>query len=317
MNEKDKNVLVTGGAGFIGSHLVEALVEKGYFVRVLDNLGRGKEEYIQPLIDKGKIEFIDGDVRYSDAVDKSMKDIEYVFHEAAVCINRSLVYPKESIDINLNGSHNVFKAALENNVKKVIFASSASVYGEPQILPMSEDHPLNPITPYCVSKIASEYLLKFFARQGLKYFVLRYFNIYGLRQNIDAYYTSVIILFVKRLLNNRPPLIDGDGSQSMDFVNVKDVVRANLLAMESDVVNEVVNVGSGKSTSIAELAQILIKSVGADVKPIFNPRESVLVTHRRADVTKAKKLLGFEAMVNIEAGLNEVAHDIAKNPELY
>ena len=317
MNEKDKNVLVTGGAGFIGSHLVEALVEKGYFVRVLDNLGRGNVKYIQPLIDKGKIEFIDGDVRYSDAVDKSMKDIDYVFHEAAVCINRSLVYPKESIDINLNGSHNVFKAALDNDVKKVIFASSASVYGEPQILPMSEDHPLNPITPYCVSKIASEYLLKFFARQGLKYFVLRYFNIYGLRQNIDAYYTSVIILFVKRLLNNRPPLIDGDGSQSMDFVNVKDVVRANLLAMESDVVNEVVNVGSGKSTSIAELAQVLIKSVGADVKPIFNPRESVLVTHRRADVTKAKKLLGFEAMVNIEEGLNEVAHDIAKNPELY
>jgi UDP-glucose 4-epimerase len=317
MNEKDKNVLVTGGAGFIGSHLVEALVEKGYFVRVLDNLGRGNVKYIQPLIDKGKIEFIDGDVRYSDAVDKSMKDIDYVFHEAAVCINRSLVYPKESIDINLNGSHNVFKAALDNDVKKVIFASSASVYGEPQILPMSEDHPLNPITPYCVSKIASEHLLKFFARQGLKYFVLRYFNIYGLRQNIDAYYTSVIILFVKRLLNNRPPLIDGDGSQSMDFVNVKDVVRANLLAMESDVVNEVVNVGSGKSTSIAELAQVLIKSVGADVKPIFNPRESVLVTHRRADVTKAKKLLGFEAMVNIEEGLNEVAHDIAKNPELY
>jgi UDP-glucose 4-epimerase len=317
MNEKDKNVLVTGGAGFIGSHLVEALVEKGYFVRVLDNLGRGNMAYMQPLIDKGKIEFIDGDVRYSDAVDKSMKDIDYVFHEAAVCINRSLVYPKESIDINLNGSHNVFKAALDNDVKKVIFASSASVYGEPQILPMSEDHPLNPITPYCVSKIASEHLLKFFARQGLKYFVLRYFNIYGLRQNIDAYYTSVIILFVKRLLNNRPPLIDGDGSQSMDFVNVKDVVRANLLAMESDVVNEVVNVGSGKSTSIAELAQVLIKSVGADVKPIFNPRESVLVTHRRADVTKAKKLLGFEAMVNIEEGLNEVAHDIAKNPELY
>ncbi len=317
MNEKDKNVLVTGGAGFIGSHLVEALVENGYFVRVLDNLGRGNMAYMQPLIDKGKIEFIDGDVRYSDAVDKSMKDIDYVFHEAAVCINRSLVYPKESIDINLNGSHNVFKAALDNDVKKVIFASSASVYGEPQILPMSEDHPLNPITPYCVSKIASEYLLKFFARQGLKYFVLRYFNIYGLRQNVDAYYTSVIILFVKRLLNNRPPLIDGDGSQSMDFVNVKDVVRANLLAMESDVVNEVVNVGSGKSTSIAELAQVLIKSVGADVKPIFNPRESVLVTHRRADVTKAKKLLGFEAMVNIEEGLNEVAQDIAKNPELY
>ena len=317
MNAKDKNVLVTGGAGFIGSYIVEALVERGYFVRVLDNLGRGKIQYIQPLIDKGKVEFIDGDVRYSDAVDKSMKDIDYVFHEAAVCINRSLVYPKESIDINLNGSHNVFKAALDNDVKKVIFASSASVYGEPKKLPMSEEHPLSPITPYCVSKIASEYLLKFFARQGLKYFILRYFNIYGVRQNIDAYYTSVIILFVKRLLNNLPPLIDGDGSQSMDFVNVKDVVRANMLAMESDVANEVVNVGSGKSTSIAELAQILIKSVGADVKPIFNPRESVLVTHRKADVTKAKKLLGFEAMVNIEEGLNEVVRDIIKNPDQY
>lgn len=317
MNSRNEKILVTGGAGFIGSHLVESLVDRGYFVRVLDNLYRGKIEPIQYLIDKGKVEFIDGDVRYSDAVDRCMKDIDYVFHEAAVCINRSLVYPKESIDINLNGSHNVFKAALDNNVKKVIFASSASVYGEPQILPMSEDHPLNPITPYCVSKIASEYLLKFFARHGLKYFVLRYFNVYGMRQSVDAYYTSVIILFIKRILNNLAPIIDGDGSQSMDFVNVKDVVRANILAMESNVVNEVVNIGSGKSTSIAEIAQMLIKSLDVEVEPIFRPREFILVKHRKADVSKAKKLLEFEAKVKIEDGLKEVAQDIAKNPELY
>ena len=317
MKSKDENVLVTGGAGFIGSQIVQDLVEKGYYVRVLDNLSRGKIQNIQDLIDNDKIELIDGDIRYSDVVNKSMKDIDYVFHEAAVCINRSLAYPKESIDINLNGSYNVFKAALDNNVKKVMFASSASVYGEPQTLPMSEDHPLNPITPYCVSKIASEQLLKYFARNGLKYFTLRYFNVYGVNQSVDAYYTSVIILFVKRILNNLAPTIDGDGSQSMDFINVKDIVRANILAMESDVTNEVVNIGSGKSTSIAELSQILIKSIGADIEPIFNPREFVLVTQRKADVSKAKELLGFESMVDLEEGLNKLVQNIAKNPELY
>lgn len=316
MSLKNELVLVTGGAGFIGSHLVEELVAKGYKVRVLDVLSRGKLEYIQPLIDKGKVEFIDGDIRYNDVVDKSMKDVDYVFHEAATNINRSQAYPEESFDVNFRGSHIVFKSALDHNVKKVMFASSASVYGQPKTLPISENHELNPITPYCVSKLASEHLLKFFVRSGLKFITFRYFNVYGLRQHTDAYYTSVIILFLKRLLNDKPPLVLGNGEQSMDFVNVKDVVRANIMGMESDVENEILNIGSGKSTTIRKLAYMLIDIMGKDVKPRFKPRD-VIVTDRRADIRKAKDLLGFEPEIGLREGMGEVAEDIKKHPERY
>ncbi|OGM11200.1 hypothetical protein A2Z22_01805 [Candidatus Woesebacteria bacterium RBG_16_34_12] len=316
MSSENKFVLVTGGAGFIGSQLVEQLVNKGYGVRVLDVISRGTMEYIQPLIDAGKIEYIDGDIRYQDAVDKAMNGVDYVFHEAATNINRSERYHEESFDVNFKGSYNVFKSALDHHVKKVMFASSASVYGQPKVLPMSENHELNPITPYCVSKLASEYLLKFFSRFGLKYTIFRYFNVYGLRQHTDAYYTSVIIIFLKKLLNGETPIIDGNGKQSMDFVNVKDVVRANIMAMESNVENEIFNIGTGKTTSIREIAYMLIEQSGKNIEPIFKPRE-VIVTERRADIRKAKEMLGFEAEIDIKEGLKEVTEDIIKHPERY
>ncbi len=316
MSLKNKSVLVTGGAGFIGSHLVEELIAKGYSVRVLDVLSRGTLEYIQPLIEKGKVEFINGDIRYKDVVDKAMEGIDYVFHKAATNINRSIAYPEESFDINFRGSHVVFKSALDHDVKKVIFASSASVYGQPKTLPMSENDELNPVTPYCISKLASEYLLKFLTQFGLEFIVFRYFNVYGLRQHIDAYYTSVIILFLKRLINNKPPVITGNGEQSMDFVNVKDVVQANIMAIESDIKNEVFNIGSGKPTTVKEVAYILTELAGKEIEPMFEPRD-VLVTERRADVRKAKALLGFEAQVGIREGLKELVTDVVKHPERY
>jgi UDP-glucose 4-epimerase len=309
-------ILITGGAGFIGSHLVEKLVSKNYHVKVIDILSRGTLEYIRPLIEQEKVEFIDGDIRYRDAVDKAMKDVDYVYHEAATNINRSQAYPEESFDVNFRGSQVVFKSALDHNVKKVLFASSASVYGQPKILPMSENHDLNPITPYCVSKLASEYLLKFYTRYDLKYIIFRYFNVYGLRQHTDAYYTSVIIKFIKRLLRGDPPILTGDGEQSMDFVNVKDVIRANIMGMESDIENEIFNVGTGKATSIKELAYLLIKLVGKDIEPTFIPRD-VLVTERRADVEKAEKLLGFKAKCDLMTGLSELVEDIKNHPEMY
>jgi UDP-glucose 4-epimerase len=313
---KNKSVLVTGGAGFIGSHLVEELVAGGYRVRVLDVLSRGTLAYIKPLIDDGRVEFIHGDIRYRDAVDRAMAGMDYVFHEAATNINRSIAYPEESFDVNLRGSHVVFKSAMDHDVKKVIFASSASVYGQPKTLPMSENAELNPATPYCIAKVASEDLLKFLARSGLKFIALRYFNAYGLRQHIDAYYTSVIILFLKRLLHNEPPVIAGSGEQSMDFINVKDIVRANILALESDVTNEILNVGFGTSTTVKELAFTLTELVGKKIKPVFEPRD-VLVSQRRADVTKAKQLLGFEAQVGIREGFKELVEDIMKHPDRY
>ncbi len=313
---KDKSVLVTGGAGFIGSHLVEELVTRDCEVKVLDVLSRGTLDHIQPLIDKGKIIYIDGDIRYKDVVDKAMQGVDYVFHEAATNINRSLVYPEESFDVNFKGSQVVFKSALDHNVIKVMFASSASVYGQPKILPMSENHELNPITPYCVSKLASEHLLKFYSRSGLNFIVLRYFNVYGLRQHTDAYYTSVIIMFLKRLLDNKPPEITGNGEQSMDFINVKDVVEANILCMLSDVKNDIFNIGTGKSTTIKELAYMLKEIMNSDLDPIFIPRE-VIVSERRADIRKAKENLGFEAKIDIYDGLKEISKDIVNNYEKY
>ena len=302
MNLKNKSILVTGGAGFIGSRLVIRLVEKGYFVKVLDNLSRGSIDQILPLIKSGQIEFINGDIRHKDVVDNAMEGIDYVFHEAATNINRSIKYPGESFDINFNGSYVVFKSAKEHNIKKILFASSASVYGQPDILPMREDSKLNPITPYCICKLSSEYLLRCF---DLKSIIFRYFNVYGSGQHVDAYYTSVINAFQKNLLRGDPPIIIGNGDQYMDFIHVSDIVNANILGLESNVENEIFNVGSGVSTTVKELAYKLIKLMGKEVDPIFSPRK-VIVDTRRADIQKIHKFLSFAPKITLEDGLREI-----------
>jgi len=312
-----EKVVVTGGAGFIGSHLSHKLAELGYQVVILDNLTRGRYEYIKDLVEKKKATFIEGDIRNPSIVSDVLNGAKYIFHEAAVCINYSQKYPEESIDINVNGSFNVFKAAATAGVKKLIFASSASVYGNPLYLPMNEAHPLNPITPYCVSKIAGEYFLKIFDQQGLKYNILRYFNVYGPRQSIDAYYTSVIINFMKKVQEEEAPVICGDGSQSMDFINVHDVVEANILAMESDVSGEVFNVGGGTSTTVKELAETIIKLFKKDLKPEYQKELKIIVRRRQADISKIKHMLKFEPKVNLEKGLEEIARDIVAHPNYY
>jgi len=309
-------VLVTGGAGFIGSHLVERLLAKGYRVRILDNLFRTNKAILQSLTSMERVEFIEGDVRDEEKVHKAMAGVDYVFHEAAVCINRSVRFPRESTDINLIGSQVVFEKAIQHSVKKLIFASSASVYGEPKALPMKEESELNPITPYCIAKVASEQLLQFYARQGLNSITLRYFNVYGLRQSVDAYYTSVVIKFIKRILSGQAPIIDGKGDQSMDFVNVEDIVSANILAMESSVVNQVFNVGCGKSVSVAELAQLIIRTLGANIKPEFTDRKTI-VSRRCADITKIHSGLGFNPQIPFETGMAELIRDIRANPAFY
>lgn len=311
-----KRILITGGAGFIGSHIVDELVKKDYEITVLDNLIRGKIESIQQHIDSKRITFIKGDVLDVAAVDSAVSKADYVFHEAADNINKSQKFPPESVAVNMMGSVNVFDACLKHNVKRVIYASSASVYGNPKKLPMVESDELNPITPYCITKRACENLLAFYSTKGLKYNILRYFNVYGERQNTDAYYTSVIILFIKRLLNGEAPRIDGDGSQSMDFVNIKDIAQANILALESDVENEIFNVASGMQTSIKELAEILIDSLGLKIQPEFNPRP-VLVTRRQADISKIQKMLGYKVTVHRDEGLRAVALDVKNNIDRY
>ncbi|MEU5944810.1 NAD-dependent epimerase/dehydratase family protein [Micromonospora sp. NPDC047465] len=301
-----QTVFITGGAGFIGLHVVPMLLEKGYKVRIFDNMFRGDRDRVAELVATGDVELIDQDVRYGGAVHAAMKGCDYVIHLAAVSINKSQADPYESIDINMVGNHNVFAAAADHGVKRLVFASSASVYGDPKKLPMHEDDRLDPLTPYCISKRAGEDLLGFYQRsKGLNWIALRFFNVYGPGQKPTAYYTSVINHFVKRLKNGEPPVIDGKGEQSMDFIHVHDIARSVVAAMEAEQGNVPVNIGTGLDTSIASLAEILIKAVGVDVQPQFNPRE-VLVSRRAADITRAREVLGWEPTIAVEDGMTDL-----------
>ncbi|HEY3007753.1 MAG TPA: NAD-dependent epimerase/dehydratase family protein, partial [Micromonosporaceae bacterium] len=287
-----KTVFFTGGAGFIGMHVVPLLVERGYQVRIFDNMFRGDRDKVAELVATGNVELIDQDVRYGGAVHQAMRGCDHVIHFAAVSINKSEADPYESIDINMVGNHNVFAAAADHGVRRLVFASSASVYGEPTRLPMHEDDELHPLTPYCISKRAGEDLLGFYQRRsGLSWIALRFFNVYGPGQKTTAYYTSVINHFVNRLRNGQPPIIDGKGEQSMDFIHVHDIARAVVGAVECGRDNLPINVGTGVDTSVAALADILIRAVGVDVTPQFNPRD-VLVSRRAADITRAAEVLG-------------------------
>jgi UDP-glucose 4-epimerase len=310
---KDK-ALVTGGAGFIGSHLAHKLVDEGYDVVLLDNLKRGKTEYIDDLVAEKKAKFVNGDVRDRKTVFECTKNAKYVFHEASLCINYCLAHPEECLDVNINGSYNVFKAAKELGVKRVIFASSASVYGNATHFPTSEEDKLNPLTPYCVSKIAGEYLLKI---SGVEYNILRYFNVYGARQSTDAFYTSVIVNFIKKLMANESPTINGDGTQTMDFINISDIVEANYCAMLSKRVNEVYNVASGKSTSVNELFKLLAQLLDSRVEPVYRPSAAGgLVTRRQADISRLESI-GWRTKVDLEEGLSQLIKDVEKNPSFY
>jgi UDP-glucose 4-epimerase len=301
-----KTVFFTGGAGFIGMHVVPMLLERGYRVRLFDNMFRGDRDAVAALAADGRVELIDQDVRYGGAVHNAMKGCESVIHFAAVSINKSQADPYESIDINMVGNHNVFAAAADHGVRRLVFASSASVYGDPEKIPMHEDDKLNPLTPYCISKRAGEDLLGFYQRRaGLSWIALRFFNVYGEGQKTTAYYTSVINHFVNRLTNGLPPVIDGRGEQSMDFIHVHDIARATVLALEAERDNLPINVGTGIDTSIATLARILINAVGVDVEPQFNPRD-VLVSRRAADTTRAREVLGFEPTISVEEGMTNL-----------
>lgn len=312
MNDK---VLITGGAGFIGSHIAHRLVEEGYYVVLLDNLIRGRIEYISDLVSKNQAEFVQGDVREYKTVFNCMKDVTYVFHEAALCINYCLAHPEECLSVNIDGSFNVFKIAKELGVKRVVFASSASVYGNATHFPTNEDDRLSPLTPYCVSKVTGEHLLRI---SGVEYNVLRYFNVYGARQSIDAYYTSVIVNFIKRLAAHEPPVIHGDGKQTMDFVNIDDVVEANYLAMFTNHANEVYNVASGESTSLNELFKLLAQLSASKIEPIYRPFPASvsLVTHRQADISRIKTI-GWKPKIDLKKGLSELVDDVTKNPSFY
>lgn len=305
----DKNVLVIGGAGFIGLHVVSQLLDDGWNVRIFDNMVRGDRDRATELVKTGRVDVVDQDIRNGVSIMEAMRGYDYVIHLAADSINKSVADPATSFDINVVGTHNVVSAAAALGVKRVVYASSASVYGDPEKLPMHEDDRLNPLTPYCIGKRTGEDILGYYQRRsGLSWIALRFFNVYGEGQKTTAYYTSVINHFVNRLKNGEAPVIDGEGKQSMDFIHVTDIARAVVLALTAEEADQAINVGTGIDTSVAELARILIDAVGVDVEPVFNPRD-VLVSRRAADVERAQRVLGFVASVDVRSGMTRLVHN--------
>ena len=305
----EQKILVIGGAGFIGLHVVEQLLEKGYNVRIFDNMVRGDRDRAAELTVSHGVEVVDQDIRYGTAVFEAMRGCDKVIHLAADSINKSVADTASSFSINVTGSQNVFSAAASLGVERVVYASSASVYGDPQKLPMQEDEQLNPLTPYCIGKRTCEDMLGYYERQyGLQWIALRFFNVYGEGQKTTAYYTSVINHFVNRLKNGEPPIIDGEGKQSMDFIHVRDIARAVVMALESEKCNVPINVGTGIQTTVAELAKILIDAAGSKVEPQFNPRKT-LVARREADMTRAREVLGFEPTITVADGMRALVEN--------
>lgn len=309
-------MLVTGGAGFIGSIVCRRLLESGSSVRILDNFYHPDRERLDQISGHERIEIMEGDVRYRAAVDRAMRGVDRVAHLAALSTNKSVSDPSESFDVNLMGSQHVFASAGEHGVARVVFASSASVYGDPKALPMTEDDRPDPQTPYCISKLAAEHALAFHSRQyGFGWSALRFFNVYGPGQQTDAYYTSVVLTFLRRIARGEAPVIDGDGGQTMDFVHVEDVARSVILALDSTDTTGVLNVGTGTQTSIAELARILIAHMGADIEPQFRPRD-VLVAHREADITRIRDRLGWRPTIGVAEGLATVVDELKTSGRL-
>jgi UDP-glucose 4-epimerase len=299
-------ILITGGAGFVGSTTADQLLDAGATeVRILDNFVRGNMRNLESAKKKGDVVVIEGDIRDTDTVDNAVEGVDYVFHQAALRITRCAEAPREAIQVLIDGTSNVLESAVRHKVKKIVAASSASVYGDPSYLPMDENHPFNNRTLYGAGKIANEQMLRaYYEMFKLPYVAFRYFNIYGPRMDIDGVYTEVLIRWMDAIEAGQPPKIFGDGLQSMDFVYVKDVARANVAGLVADATDEVFNVGMGVETTLNELCHMLLKVSGSNLKPEYHEARKVNnVRARRATTEKAEKMLGFKANVDLEAGL--------------
>jgi UDP-glucose 4-epimerase len=302
--------LVTGGAGTIGSTIVDQLVAADAAeVVVLDNLVRGRRENLAAALAAGNVRLVEGDIRDRGLVTSVMAGMDLVFHQAAIRITQCATEPRLALEVLVDGSYEVVEAAADAGVRKVVAASSASVYGLAEEFPTTEKHhPYDNDTLYGAAKTFNEGLLRSFrAMRGLDYVALRYFNVYGPRMDIYGLYTEVLIRWMERIEAGQPPLILGDGSQTMDFVFTEDIARANLLAAASDASGEVFNIGSQTETSLTELARLLIQVMGADLDLEFGPPRGVNgVTRRLADVSAAAERLGWKAEISLEEGLRRL-----------
>jgi UDP-glucose 4-epimerase len=300
-----RKAVVTGGAGFIGSHLAEELLKRRYKVIILDDLSTGRRENIEPIIANSDVQFIEGSVTDLPLLNKLFQNVSYVFHLAAIpSVPRSIESPLASHNVNITGTLNVLLAAKDNKVKKVIYASSSAVYGDTPTLSKREDMPPNPQSPYAVTKLAGEYYCHVFHQvYGLSTICLRYFNVYGLRQDPNSQYSAVIPRFIQRVLDNKPPVIFGDGEQTRDFTFVKDAVGATILAAESDATG-IFNIGTGERISINKLAALIINLIGNSVEPIHEELRFGDIRHSLADISKAKQF-GCNPKYDLEEGLRE------------
>ena len=293
---------VTGGAGFVGSHLVKLLVEEGHEITVIDNLHKGKKENLASVINKIKFQKID--IRDYQSLEKILKNIDGVFHQAALTVVQdSFSSPEEYFDVNVHGTENIFKLANENKFK-VVYASSSSVYGHKLETPITEDAERNPISPYGKTKLEDEYLVEKYSNLNTEIIGLRYFNIFGKGQTIE--YAGVITKFLDRINEGKSPIIFGDGSQIRDFIHVSDVVKANLMAMNSKSSNLIANIGTGNAISILELANMIINTSGLKIDPVFMEALEGDIEKSLADISQAKKHFNWEPKIELQDWLKEI-----------
>jgi nucleoside-diphosphate-sugar epimerase len=319
MGKEYIRILVTGGAGFIGSHLVDRLLHEGFEVTIIDNLDTGQLKNIPHNQYKKEPHFIKGDIRDFNLVKETMKDIDAVFHEAALAsVILSVQNPILTNDINVTGTLNLLKASSDLHVKRFIYASSAAVYGDTPSPQKREDMTPNPTSPYGASKLAAENYVKLFHKvYGLETVSLRYFNVYGPRQRFDIQcaYGGAITIFTNRLLRNMPPIIYGDGEQTRDFVYIQDVVEANMLALNSKkAAGEVFNIGTDTNVSVNQVAEALKDIMNKkDLKNVHVDPRPTDIRHGYADISKAKKILGYDPKFSIKEGLSELVNWYVKN----
>lgn len=314
MNLENSKVLVIGGAGFIGSHLVEELLKEPVKeIIIFDNFERGHKENIETALKDSRCKIFPagGDINRTDILNKAMKDVDYVFHLAALWLLHCKDYPRSAFKVNIEGTFNVLEACVENKIKKLIYSSSASVYGDAIETPMKEIHPFNNRNFYGATKIAGEAMCRaFHDRYGLNYIGLRYMNVYGPRQDRRSVYTAVIPMMLNKIETGESPIINGDGSQAYDFVFVRDVARSNILALKSDATDQFYNVGTGRQTTIKELCNTILQLKNSNLQVTYQPYSEddarALVKNRIGDPQKAKNDLGFEARYSLEDGLKEL-----------
>lgn len=314
-----RKILVTGGAGFIGSNLCEELVKKGNYVVCLDNFSTGRIENIQGLLDNNRFKLIEGDIRNLDTCLKAVNGVDVVFHEAALgSIPRSIDDPITTNAVNISGFLNMLVAAKNAKIDRFIFAASSSAYGDNETIPKVEDTIGKPLSPYALTKYVDElYAHVFSITYGLKYIGIRYFNVFGRRQDPNSAYAAVIPLFIKKLLKHEQPIINGDGSNSRDFTYIDNIIHINMLALETlsqKAFNQIYNGAGGENTSVLELEQLITKNLSAYdncidcIVPIFGPNRIGDVKHSKASISKARELLGYTPVCTFEDGLKKTIY---------